>query len=156
MSKILAVYQDKSGQRFTGEIVKGSDGAWTLSTGRAIDYFIEAADVVGGYVEFVGFDVPDPSHAHKADGGVIVDGVLIPWPVTLKSADLRLPNENSFQQLQRVAANRDAENHRIQERERWRLLNEMNQPNQRIAVMAQAARQHRSEIAAALKTRIGD
>lgn len=148
---IKAMYQDKSGQRFTGEIVKGSDGAWTLSTGHALDYFIEAADVVGGYVEFYGFDVPDSSITQKVDGGVIVDGDFIRWPVKPESADSRLPNENSHQQLQRIAANRDAEQHRMQERERLRVLNELNQPNSRIGLMAQAARRHRSEIAVAMK-----
>ena len=123
--QINAIYQDSLGQRFSGQVIKGPDGTWSLSTGRAIDYYIEAGDVEGGYVEFVGFDLPD-SHA-RVDGGVMLDGSFLPWPVKPEISDSRLPHENSFQQLQRIAANRDAESHRRRERERRRILENSNQ-----------------------------
>ena len=73
-----------------------------------------------------------------------------------QSADSRLPHENSFQQLHRIAANRDAEQHRLEQVARLQFVNEMNQPNARANQLARAARQQRNEIAASWKPPIGE
>lgn len=142
---IRAVYKDSSDQRYSGEILNNTDGNWTLSTGRALDYYIEAIDAEGGYMEFLGFDVPDPSHAHKVDGGLMIEGTFVPWPVK-PNADLRLPNESPYQQLQRVAASRDADSRRMRERERQKM--QTANSSARIQQLSNAARRFRNQYAA--------
>lgn len=130
---IRAVYRDEHGRTYSAPVEFHGD-EWLMRTSEGlqpIEYFFN--DDNAGRLTFDHYR-EDP----------------------VESADARLPHENSFQQLHRIAAGRDAKNHKLQERQRQELLNNLNQPNERVMELARAARLQRNEIAAAMKKRIGD
>ena len=137
---IRAVYRDEHGRTYSAPVEFHGD-KWLMRTSEGlqpIEHFFD--DDNAGRLTF-------DHHREDPEGREEPEA---------QSAESRLPHENSFQQLHRVAANRDAESLRHQEHERQRLLEQLNQPNARIAQMAEMARQQRNEIAASWKPPTGE